>query len=153
MRSPSCGRSLNLNLVPQELAFKVYIDALLFNGADRRVLRAEPYFCALPMTAAVTFPSWSTSPSTLPRAAGCLMQRCGLRWLRACVMDPSSTNHECVRWICRVLSRCVVRELEWGNSPSPACSACAGSKVLPVSAVIFSVQSQIRLAAAPRARA
>ena len=97
MQSPSCRRSLDGNLTSEELGFKVDIDALLFDGADRRVLAAEPYFSAQAMKASVTLSSWSTSPSTLPRAAGCLGQGRGLGWLRACVWDPSSTNRECVR--------------------------------------------------------
>ena len=69
----------------------MYIDALLAEGADGRALAAQPYFCALPMKVAVTLPSGSTSPCTLPRAAGCLVQRRGLGWPRARVLDPSST--------------------------------------------------------------
>ena len=75
----------------EELGFEVDIDAFLFDGADRRVLAAESYFFALAMKASVTLSSWSTSPSTLPRAAGCLGQSNGLGWLRACVWDPSSS--------------------------------------------------------------
>ena len=66
----------------------MYIDALLAEGADGRALAAQPYFCALPMKVAVTLPSGSTSPCTLPRAAGCLGQGCSFRWLRARVWDP-----------------------------------------------------------------
>ena len=79
------------------------IDALLADGADGRVLAAEPYVFALPMKAAETFPSWSTSPCTLPRAAGCLLLGRGLRWLRARVWDPASTCREWTRRSLRAL--------------------------------------------------
>ena len=75
----------------EELGFEVYIDALLAEGADGRALAAQPYFCALPMKVAVTLPSGSTSPCTLPRAAGCLRQGPCLRGLRARVWYPSSS--------------------------------------------------------------
>ena len=65
-----------------ELGFEVDIDALLNGVADRAVLAAQVCFYALAMKAAVTLPSWSTSPSTMPRAAGCLMHRHCLGWLR-----------------------------------------------------------------------
>ena len=75
----------------------MYIDALLAEGADGRALGADPYFFALALKAALTLSSWSTSPCTLPRGAGCLGQGVCLRWLRACVWYPSSTCRECVR--------------------------------------------------------
>ena len=58
-------------LASYELGFKVDIDALLTDAADQSVLAAQAYFSALAMKAAETLPSWSTSPSTMPRAAGC----------------------------------------------------------------------------------
>ena len=57
-------------LASYELGFKVNIDALLTDAADQSVLAAQAYFSALAMKAAETLPSWSTSPSTMPRAAG-----------------------------------------------------------------------------------
>ena len=53
---------------------QVDIDALLTDAADQTVLAAQAYFSALAMKAAETLPSWSTSPSTMPRAAGCIAQ-------------------------------------------------------------------------------
>ena len=67
------------------------IDALLLDGADRRVLGRQVLLSSLPMKAAMTFASWSTSPCTLPRGAGCLRQGPCLRWLRARVLYPSSS--------------------------------------------------------------
>ena len=78
----------------EELGFEVDIDALLADGADRHVLGAELYFRALLMKAAVTFASWSTSPSTLPRQSGRPRQSLGLRWPRARVWDPYRARRE-----------------------------------------------------------
>ena len=72
----------------------MYIDALLAEGADRRALGADPYFSALTMKAALTLSSWSTSPCTLPRGAGCLGQGLCLRWPVSCVLDPFRARHE-----------------------------------------------------------
>ena len=68
-------RSFDGGLTSYELGFEVDIDALLTDAADMAVLAAQAYVSALAMKAAVTLPSWSMSPSTMPRAAGCLMQR------------------------------------------------------------------------------
>ena len=80
------------------------IDALLTDAADMAVLAAQAYVSALAMKAAVTLPSWSMSPSTMPRAAGCLMQR-RKPWdgsVRACVWDPSLSRNvsECRSRVC-----------------------------------------------------
>ena len=75
-------------MVSDELLFKVNIDVLLLDGADRRALGRQVLQTSLPMKAAVTFPSRSTSPCTLPRGAGCLRQGLWFRWLRARVWDP-----------------------------------------------------------------
>ena len=80
--------------MPEELAFKVYIDVLLSDGADRRVLGRQILLSSLPMNAALTFASWSTSPCTLPRGAGCLCQGPCLRWLWARVWYPVRAYHE-----------------------------------------------------------
>ena len=40
--------------MPEELAFKVYIEVLLFDGADRRVLGRQILQSSLPMNAALT---------------------------------------------------------------------------------------------------
>ena len=72
----------------------MHIDALLADGADGRALVADLYFFELALKAALTLSSWSTSPCTLPRGAGCLGQGLCLRWLRACVWYPSSTCRE-----------------------------------------------------------
>ena len=87
-----------------ELGFEVDIDALLTDAADTAVLAAQTYVSALAMKAAVTLPSWSMSPSTMPRAAGCLMQR-RKPWdgsVRACVWDPSLSRNvsECRSRVC-----------------------------------------------------
>ena len=66
----------------------MYIDALLADGADGRALVADLYFFALALKAALTLSSWSTSPCTLPRGAGCLGQKLCLRWPVSCVLDP-----------------------------------------------------------------
>ena len=120
-RGRSIKRAVDGGEASEELGFKVEIDALLADGADGRVLAAEPYVFALPMKAAETFPSWSTSPCTLPRAAGCLLLGRGLRWLRARVWDPAST---CREWTRRSLRACVrmwLRVPERGGGLSPAC--------------------------------
>ena len=65
----------------------MYIDALLADGADGRALVADLYFFALALKAALTLSSWSTSPCTLPRGAGCLGQGLCLRWPVSCVLD------------------------------------------------------------------
>ena len=57
-RSPSCRWSLDLNFVSEELVFKVDIDAMLVNGAERRVLGRGVFQSSLPMSAALTFASW-----------------------------------------------------------------------------------------------
>ena len=74
MRSPSCRRSLDGNLVSEELGFKLYTDTLLSDGAALCPFAREALLLALPMKGALTFASRSTSPWTLPRAAGCLQQ-------------------------------------------------------------------------------
>ena len=70
------------------------IDALLLDGADRRVLGRQVLLSSLPMKAAMTFASWSTSPCTLPRGAGCLGQGLCLRWPVSCVLDPFRARRE-----------------------------------------------------------
>ena len=68
----------------------MYIDALLADGADGSALVADLYFFALALKAALTLSSWSTSPCTLPRGAGCLGQGLCLRWPVSCVPTPMS---------------------------------------------------------------
>ena len=70
------------------------IDVMLVDGAEGRVQGREVHLRASRMKAAVTFPSWSTSPCTLPRGDGCVRQGTRFRWLRARVWDPSSTCRE-----------------------------------------------------------
>ena len=90
-RSPSCRCAEDGSLGSEEHVFKVFIDAMLVDGADHRVFGREVLQFVLPMDAAVTFASGSTSPWTLPRCDGCPWQRLCLRWLRTCVMYPSSS--------------------------------------------------------------
>ena len=73
----------------------MYIDALLADGADGSALVADLYFFALALKAALTLSSWSTSPCTLPRGAGCLGQGLCLRWPVSCVLDPFRARREC----------------------------------------------------------
>ena len=70
------------------------IDVMLVDGAEGRVQGREVHLRASRMKAAVTFPSWSTSPCTLPRGAGCLCQGPCLRWLWAHVWYPVRAYHE-----------------------------------------------------------
>ena len=72
----------------------MYIDALLADGADGSALVADLYFFALALKAALTLSSWSTSPCTLPRGAGCLGQGLCLRWPVSGVLDPFRARRE-----------------------------------------------------------
>ena len=69
--APSCRCAEDGSLASEEHVFKVFIDAMLVDGADHRVFGREVLQFVLPMDAAVTFASGSTSHWTLPRCDGC----------------------------------------------------------------------------------
>ena len=54
----------------EELGYKVDNDTLLFDAADRAVLGRQVFQLSVPIKAALTFASGSTSLCTLPRALG-----------------------------------------------------------------------------------
>ena len=94
LRGKSSRRAFDGGAASEELGFEVHIDALLADGADGRALVADLYFFELALKAALTLSSWSTSPCTLPRGAGCLGQGLCLRWPVSCVLDPFRARRE-----------------------------------------------------------
>ena len=65
-----CRSFLNVDLVPEELLGRVLIAAIDINGIARRPLVPELIIFAPGMNGVETLASWSTDPSTLPRADG-----------------------------------------------------------------------------------
>ena len=66
----------------EELGYKVDIDTLLFDAADRAVLGRQVFQLSVPIKAAFDFCLRVDEPRHIASSAGCPWQRLYLRWLR-----------------------------------------------------------------------